>query len=163
MSKEKNSLNYIIIVTIISILVTIVLGIFIFCRNINLSKIQNINSVFQTVTTAVSIIIGFSSSFCGILVSLRESRIVKEIKKDQSKKSDLQSTLISSTLVAFVTLVMSINLMIFIQYNNAFIKVLFLFWFCGSIILLALLIKMIIMCTFFATDDGLEKIEKKSD
>ncbi|MYL71737.1 hypothetical protein GLW00_12795 [Halobacillus litoralis] len=88
---------------------------------------KNFEKVLDGVITFGSIVVGFLGALLGILVSVRNSGIVKEIF-ESNNKTVLKIYFNETFIVGFLTIITSISLYILKEYDQVASKIVFYFW-----------------------------------
>ncbi|MCX2455639.1 hypothetical protein [Lacticaseibacillus nasuensis] len=83
--------------------------------------------VLESLVGFVSIVIGFYSAFYGMIISMSRSTFFLNLKRSRFKK-DLPRILLYSLLSAFMTLILTIALQIFVNYKNLLGEVIYFVW-----------------------------------
>lgn len=90
-------------------------------------KLKGIDDVIGSIINFSSIIIGFYSAMYGILLTLKDSDIMRKFKENDLE-SHLKWQLYESLIFSFLILITSIALQVIINYDNIYRKIFFYFW-----------------------------------
>lgn len=126
-------------------------------------KVKGFSSVLESVITFTSIVIGFYTAMYGILITMKNTTLMKEIRQ-HNLNGIFKFQLYDSLLISFIVLVFSIVMQIVRNYNGSTNNLFFDIWFAiigyfvGSTYrAISLLLKII-----FADNNENVKTQKKS-
>lgn len=91
-------------------------------------KVKGFSSVLESVITFSSIVIGFYTAMYGILIAMKNTTLMKEIRR-QNLNGIFKFQLYDSLLISFIVLVLSIVMQIVRNYNGSINNLFFNIWF----------------------------------
>lgn len=91
-------------------------------------KVKGFSSVLESVITFSSIVIGFYTAMYGILIAMKNTTLMKEIRR-QNLNGIFKFQLYDSLLISFIVLVLSIVMQIVRNYNGNINNLFFNIWF----------------------------------
>lgn len=127
-------------------------------------KIKNFDGVLNSVITFSSIIVGFLGALLGILITIKNTRIIKEIK-DNNEMNTLRYYFNEALILGFIVVIMSIIFQVLKDYHFAFVLYFFYIWFVFSaaFTLSSFRIIKLLMKTFFKSDESEERPSSNVD
>ena len=135
--------------------------IFLLAKKLNCSyKVKGMNNVLSSIITFTSIVIAFYTSMYGILITIKDSRIMKEIRQNHVN-GIFKYQLYESLIISFIVLILSIFLQISINYSGKLEEILFECWiFCVSYFAFSTYRIINLLLKIIFTADAQEQISK---
>lgn len=90
-------------------------------------SIKGFKEVLSSMINFLSIIIGFYSAFYGMIITLSKSKFMEELRKSRYS-NELPRLLLSSLIIAFATLIVTILMQVLVNYKSNVSLMLYFFW-----------------------------------
>lgn len=95
-------------------------------------KIKNFSDVLESVVTFSSIIVGFLGALLGILITINNSKIIKEISGN-NEMGTVRYFFNETLVLGFIVVLLSIAFQVLKDYEFAFVKYYFYIWFVFTV------------------------------
>lgn len=126
-------------------------------------KVKNFSNVLESVVIFSSIIVGFLGALLGILITIKNSKIIKEID-DNNEMRTVRYFFNESLILGFVVILLSIAFQVLKDYEYDFVQYYFYVWFTitGVFALSSFRIIQLLMNIFFKSNDTNERPESNT-